>query len=96
MILLLSRAVIAVGLLGATHGFNKVSESTLTVTGTIAPRGMNCPRIKLEDGKMASLMGVSPSLTPGTKVRLEGQWVRMSTCQQGPTFQATAVHILKY
>ncbi len=96
MILFLSRVFTAISLLGAVQGVINVSDNTLTVTGTIAPRGMNCPRIKLEDGKMASLMGVSPSLTPGTKVRLEGQWVRMSTCQQGPTFQATAVHILKY
>jgi hypothetical protein len=96
MILLLTRAMIVVSLLGAPQGWNRVSDSTSSINGTIAPRGINCPRIKLEDGKLASLMGVSSSLTPGTKVRLEGQWVKRSTCQQGPTFQATAVHILKY
>jgi hypothetical protein len=73
---------------------HSMSNDERVIQGIIAPRGINCPRIKLEDGRIASLMGVSPSLAPGTKLRLEGQWVKRSTCQQGPTFQATAVHIL--
>jgi hypothetical protein len=70
-------------------------ESQETIVGVVIEPGVVCPRLQLDDGRRISLMGVERSLAPGQRLSLEGQWAVRSTCQQGPTFQATRFEVLR-
>jgi hypothetical protein len=71
-----------------------VHASPDQISGTIVQRGPSCPRLKLDDGRTISLMGLAASTLVGTKLRLEGHWIKRSNCQQGPAFQVLK-HVIK-
>jgi hypothetical protein len=63
------------------------SALAATISGQLVKPGLTCARIALADGRIVALMGIARNSAAGKSVRLEGQWVKKSTCQQGPTFQ---------
>jgi len=46
-------------------------------------QGVECPIITADDGTVFSIAGGSDSVTPGTRVRIEGTMAQMSICMQG-------------
>ncbi len=55
-----------------------------TITGTTVEGGVVCPLLKLEDGEIVPLAGVPlHAYPPSRRLVLEGQFVRVSICQQG-------------
>lgn len=65
----------------------------------VIERGVECPRVRLPDGRTFSLQGGAVSrlraaLVPGTRIRLVGRPVGMSTCQQGATLAVQEIEII--
>jgi hypothetical protein len=60
-----------------------------TIEAIIIERGAVCPRARLASGENVSLMGVDRNLAVGSRIKMMGQFVRFSNCQQGRTFHAS-------
>jgi hypothetical protein len=70
-------------------------ERLETILGVVAKRGVECPRFKLDDGRMISLMGVGSAIQVGVPLKLTGRWVQQSICQQGRTFSVSKIEYFK-
>jgi hypothetical protein len=68
------------------------SPSQDIIQGRLIPGGVECPLFRLDDGREATLQGVSSAdAMAGGRLTLRGQWIDISTCQQGRTFLVTEV-----
>ena len=74
--------VIVAWLASASASGDKMSLET--ITGMTVEGGVVCPLLKLEDGETVPLAGLPiDAYPPGQRLVLEGQFVRVSICQQG-------------
>lgn len=65
-----------------------MSQTAITISGTVLGPGAPCIQFRLSDGRVISLENVGPAECPtGAQLRLTGHFVRMSRCMQGPGFQ---------
>ena len=67
-------------------------EGRVDVSGLIVEGGVECPILQAADGQNYALQGVTPGETPvGTKVRVRGTFVELSTCQQGQAIRVDEI-----
>lgn len=58
----------------------------------VVEQGVECPRLRLADGAVFSLMGLPPAFSAaGTSIVVTGEIAARSTCQQGKTIRVTGV-----
>lgn len=66
------------------------------IDGEVIGAGVLCPQFRMLSGEAISLESLSPAtptLTPGLRLRLSGQFARASRCQQGRAFLVQDVTI---
>lgn len=86
LLYVLSGASAFVFLLPITHAEGAMSDNSIEATGTIIEGGVECPLVRLDDGRVFSLMAQrhpGEALEPGTRIKLLGQITMISVCQQG-------------
>lgn len=60
------------------------------ISGEIIQGGVECPLFRTDEGLEFSLAGIEQGEAPvGTKMRLRGQIMEISTCMQGTTFNVS-------
>ena len=58
---------------------------SVRVEGVITEGGVVCPLLRADSGEIFPLQGVALDRhPPGTRLILEGRFVRVSVCRQGP------------
>lgn len=58
----------------------------------VVEQGVECPRLRLADGRVFSLMGLPSAFdAAGTSIVVTGEIAARSTCQQGETIRVTGV-----
>lgn len=69
-----------------------IAEDTRIISGEIVPGGVECPLFQVDSGERFALQGLpGPHGAIGEKLTIRGFPARMSTCQQGDTFQVLEV-----
>lgn len=63
----------------------------IEVTGTVTGRGVECPAIRDEEGKIYTLTGNLPELKEGDRVQVLGSVAEISICMQGTTINVTRI-----
>ena len=84
---LLFRCAVAAILLdfGNASAQPSMNEPPVRVEGVITEGGVVCPLLKADGGEVFPLQGVARDRhPPGTRLVLEGRFVRVSVCRQGP------------
>lgn len=86
----ISLAFLVLSFVSQSHGQKLKKPAPLanskTIQGTVAQRGVTCPRFTLNTGETVSLAGRKLGLRIGAKLKLHGKWAMASTCMQGRTF----------
>lgn len=85
--LITSSVQAAAELSGATQATS--IEPEVIIVGTPFGRGVECALLRLKSGEMITLTGDLSELRRGEAALLAGDWVRVSTCMQGRTFQVS-------
>ena len=82
--ILLIYAVIGVGCGDMAMSQSSGAAGNITVRGVVAEGGIVCPLLKSSAGELIPLMGMRLNEYPiGTRLDLEGVFVKRSPCQQG-------------
>lgn len=67
------------------------SGGEVTMIGTLAAGGVECPALRGDDGVLYTLTprSVTAGLDIGERVRVDGKLAEVSMCQQGTTIEVT-------
>lgn len=66
----------------------KSMEGDVELLGEVMGLGAPCVQFRVDSGETISLQGASPQeFQEGMKLRLFGQWLRVSNCMQGRAFR---------
>lgn len=68
-----------------------VARPSIDVTGTITREGITCTALRGDDGRLYTLTGQLAGIQPGDRVRISGDPVQTSYCQQGTTVNLRAI-----
>lgn len=63
----------------------------LTVTGRLTDEGVECQAFRGDDGQLYTLVGELSGWKAGARVRISGQPLDMSFCQQGTTIRVSRI-----
>ncbi|MGH6781941.1 MAG: DUF5818 domain-containing protein, partial [Sphingomonadaceae bacterium] len=66
-------------------------ETVLTVTGRLTDEGVECQAFRGDDGQLYTLVGELAGWKPGARLRISGQPLEMSYCQQGTTIRVNRI-----
>lgn len=65
-----------------------------TITGEVIADGVLCPQFRTDTGEDISIEALpagAPDLKPGDRLRLTGQFIRVSRCMQGRGFVVSQI-----
>jgi hypothetical protein len=66
----------------------KSMDGEVELRGVVMGLGAPCVQFRVDSGETISLQGASPQeFQKGMKLRLYGQWLRISNCMQGRAFR---------
>lgn len=66
----------------------KSMDGDVELLGVVMGLGAPCVQFRVDSGETISLHGASPQeFQEGMKLRLSGQWLRISNCMQGRAFR---------
>ncbi len=66
----------------------KSMDDDIELLGEVMGLGAPCVQFRVDSGETISLQGASPQeFQKGMKLRLSGQWLRISNCMQGRAFR---------
>ena len=66
----------------------KSMDGEVELLGVVMGLGAPCVQFRVDSGETISLQGASPQeFQEGMKLRLSGQWLRISNCMQGRAFR---------
>lgn len=63
----------------------------VTVTGRLTSEGVECQALRGDDGQLYTLLGDLGRLSVDTRVRVIGERVELSICQQGITIRVRSI-----
>jgi hypothetical protein len=63
------------------------NANSATITGILTDEGVECPAMRLDDGRLVTLMGDLRGFKAGQRVRIEASRMHKSYCQQGVTMR---------
>jgi len=67
------------------------SESLVTISGLLTREGVECQALRSDKGELFTLVGNLQGFGPGQRVRVTGQRMEVSTCQQGTTVRVNKI-----
>jgi hypothetical protein len=67
------------------------SETLVTISGLLTREGVECQALRTDKGELFTLVGNLQGFGPGQRVRVTGQRIEVSTCQQGITVRVNKV-----
>ena len=67
------------------------SESLVTISGRLTREGVECQALRSDKGELFTLVGNLQGFGPGQRVRVTGQRIEVSTCQQGITVRVNKI-----
>ena len=81
-------AAMALNLGGMVQRSEAALSSEVAIQGEVLGKGATCIQFRVDNGETVSLEGASPqSFKSGMKLKLFGNWMRISTCMQGRAFR---------
>ena len=96
-ILCLAVAILAMGACAvsnrdaaAMQGQNNTSAG-VTIIGRLTSEGVECQALRGDDGQLYTLLGNLGTLSVDTRVRVSGERLEFSTCQQGITIRVQSI-----
>jgi hypothetical protein len=90
VLLLISSAGSALSFGGLLIHSEAALGSEVSIQGEVLGRGAPCVQFRMDNGETVSLEGASPqSFKSGMKLKLLGNWMRISTCMQGRAFRVS-------
>jgi len=67
------------------------SETLVTISGRLTREGIECQALRTDKGELFTLVGNLQGFGPGQRVRVTGQRMEVSTCQQGTTVRVNKI-----
>jgi Protein of unknown function (DUF5818) len=76
----------------AALGFaTKADKSSLIITGLLTDEGVECQALRAESGELFTLIGDLKGFQTGLRVRVSGEVLPLSKCQQGTTLRVAEI-----
>ena len=69
----------------------KESQSPVTVSGLLTREGVECQALRTDGGELFTLVGDLKGFKAGQRVRVTGQRMELSTCQQATTLRVSNI-----
>jgi hypothetical protein len=67
------------------------SEAAITISGQLTREGVECQALRSDKGELFTLVGDLRGFSAGQRVRVTGQRMEVSTCQQGTTVRVNKI-----
>lgn len=67
------------------------ANDRVTIVGRLTSEGVECQALRGDDGQLYTLLGDLGTLSVETRVRVSGEKVDFSTCQQGITIRVQSI-----
>lgn len=66
-------------------------EAAITIFGQLTREGVECQALRSDQGELFTLVGDLRGFSAGQRVRVTGQRMEVSTCQQGTTVRVSKI-----
>ena len=67
------------------------AEAPVTISGLLTREGVECQALRTDGGELFTLVGDLKGFRAGQRVRVTGQRLELSTCQQGITLRVSNI-----
>ena len=76
---------------GAENNAESNQAGRVTISGRLTSEGVECQALRGDDGELYTLLGDLGKLSVETRVRVSGERLEFSTCQQGITIRVQSI-----